>query len=382
MDVNSLDLSSSSEAVLVIDDNEKLLQVVNDLLSKAGLVVVSAKDAREAFRYLEKETPSLILCDIMMPEVSGLEFHEQLSNISHLSAIPFVFLTALSDRKDIIKAKTLGCDDYITKPFDPEDLLAVVQGKLKSYKQRIKAEQEKSSLERKKIIHTLSHEFRTPLVSISSGAELLLYQHDALEDKQIKMLLRSIIRGGRRLEGLVGDFVLMQQIDSGQAKQLYERYKRPRPLMTLVDDALSEFYRKHSENGLAPIEISERDTDTESTEVQVYDLQIVSALERILSNGLKFAGKEKPISIKLKTDSEHASICIRDQGPGLPEKLHNEVFELFQQVNRSYNEQQGAGLGLSIASYFTKINGGELLFSTPEDGIGLEVVVKLPLSTS
>lgn len=378
MDVNSLDLSVSSEQVLVVDDNEKLLQVVKDLLSKAGLSISTARNAREAFRYLEKETPSLILCDIMMPEISGLEFYGQLSNISHLSAIPFIFLTALSEKKDMIKAKSLGCDDYITKPFDPEDLLAVVIGKLKIYRQRLQAEKERNSVERKKIIHTLSHEFRTPLVSISSGAELLLYQHDALEDKQIKMLLRSIIRGGQRLEGLVGDFVLMQQIDSGQAKQLYERYQRPKPLMTLVDDALSEFYRKHAENGLAPIEMFERDSGTEGTEVQVYDLQIVSALERILSNGLKFAGKEKPISIKLKADSKHASICIRDHGPGLPEKLHNEVFELFQQVNRSYNEQQGAGLGLSIASYFTKINGGDLLFSTPENGIGLEVVLKLP----
>lgn len=382
MEVNSLTLFSSSEKVLVVDDNQKLLSVVKDLLSKNGFEVLTAESAREALRQLEQETPGLILCDIMMPEVSGIEFHEQLKNISHLSAIPFVFLTALSDKQDIIKAKALGCDDYITKPFDAENLIAVVQGKLKSYKQRVQAERERSEVERKKIIHTLSHEFRTPLVSISSGAELLLYQHDALQDKQVKMLLRSIIRGGQRLQTLVNDFVLLQQIDSGQAKQLYNSYKRNKPLMTLVDDALSEFYRKNAEHGLAPIELTGQITEAEGREVQVYDLQIISALERILSNGLKFAGKEKPISVRVETDSEYASICIRDQGPGLPEKLHNEVFELFQQVNRSYNEQQGAGLGLSIASYFTKINGGALLFSTPEDGVGLEVVMKLPLNSA
>lgn len=381
MEVVSPPLSVSSEKVLVVDDNQKLLGVVKDLLAKHGYEVVTASGAQDALSYLEEEIPSLILCDIMMPDISGIDFHRQLKHISHLTAVPFVFLSAISDKKDINAVRESGCAAYLTKPFDPEDLLAIVQGKIKLYKERQNAERERADAERKKIVHALSHEFRTPLVSINSGAELLLCQQEGLEEKQVNMLLRSIIRGGQRLQNLVDDFVLLQQIDCGQANKLYQNYKRAKSVGSIINTALIEFRKKNADKGACPIEVVYEDEDLRDTEVTVYDVQVVSAVERILSNGRKFAGKEKTLTLKVDLIGNSIRFRIRDQGPGLPEQLHREVFELFQQVNRTYNEQQGAGLGLSIASYFTKINGGELLFTTPDDGVGLEVEMTLPLET-
>ncbi|MHA1170400.1 MAG: response regulator [Candidatus Hodarchaeales archaeon] len=124
--------------ILVVDDSPDILYNLELTLMLNEYEVVTASDAGEALNILESaDLPDLIISDIMMPEMDGYEFYKKVSANPLWNHIPFIFLTAKASSDDIRFGKMLGVDDYITKPFDDEDLLATVAGKLKRYSKSI-----------------------------------------------------------------------------------------------------------------------------------------------------------------------------------------------------------------------------------------------------
>ncbi|HNT76340.1 MAG TPA: SUMF1/EgtB/PvdO family nonheme iron enzyme [Anaerolineae bacterium] len=119
------------EIILVVDDNPDLVDGVKLTLEMEGFQVLTALSGQEALDILQRITPDLILADIMMPNLDGYELYVRVHNDERWLHVPFIFLTAKTSKEDIRKGKEMGADDYITKPFDPQDLVAVVRGKLK-----------------------------------------------------------------------------------------------------------------------------------------------------------------------------------------------------------------------------------------------------------
>ena len=121
--------------MLVVDDEQVILESVRDVLQVAGFRVVTARDGLEALRVLEAGVPDLILADIMMPRMSGYQFYQRVRRTPEWLWIPFIFLSARAEREDIRLGKELGVEDYLTKPIDAEDLIAVVSGRLDRFRQ-------------------------------------------------------------------------------------------------------------------------------------------------------------------------------------------------------------------------------------------------------
>jgi len=117
--------------ILIVDDNPELINGVKLTLEMEGHQVLSAKHGKEALEVLERITPDLILTDIMMPEMDGYEFYERVHADERWVKIPFIFLTAKTDQADIRRGKEMGVDDYITKPFEPDDIIAAIRGRMK-----------------------------------------------------------------------------------------------------------------------------------------------------------------------------------------------------------------------------------------------------------
>ncbi len=117
--------------ILVIDDNPELVDGVKLSLEMEGYQVLAAANGQEALGVLERITPDLMLADIMMPEMDGYELYERVHQDERWARVPFIFMSAKTDKADIQRGKEMGADDYITKPFDPEDLVAAVRGRLK-----------------------------------------------------------------------------------------------------------------------------------------------------------------------------------------------------------------------------------------------------------
>lgn len=120
----------NKEIILVVDDNPELLDGLKTILEMEGYQALTAINGQDALQILERITPDLILADIMMPKMDGYELYEKVHADERWVQVPFIFLTAKTDQTDIRRGKEMGIDDYITKPFEPEDLLAAIRGRL------------------------------------------------------------------------------------------------------------------------------------------------------------------------------------------------------------------------------------------------------------
>jgi DNA-binding response OmpR family regulator len=123
--------TKTNNSILVVDDQPNLREYVQQALNLAGYQVLTARDGIEALDILQSQPVNLILADIAMPRMNGYQLHERVMENPQWVTIPFVFLTARSQDSDIRYAKELGVDDYLTKPFNRDDLLSIVRGKLR-----------------------------------------------------------------------------------------------------------------------------------------------------------------------------------------------------------------------------------------------------------
>ncbi|MEI7748107.1 MAG: response regulator transcription factor [Chlorobiaceae bacterium] len=133
--------STQTFTLLAIEDDPAYLDNIEVILRMEGFRVLKALGATSALALLQHEIPDLILCDIMMPEMDGYTFFDMLKQDNALAAIPFIFITALDHRNDIRKGMAAGVDDYLTKPFSTEELVAAVYGRL----ERVNALKQKAS---------------------------------------------------------------------------------------------------------------------------------------------------------------------------------------------------------------------------------------------
>lgn len=368
--------SLRSGRVLLVDDNVELLGVVADVLKMNGLDCIMASSAADALETMSIERPDVIVCDVMMPDMNGHEFHQAVSENPDWCMIPFVFLTALSGAEEVRLGKEMGCDDYLAKPFDPDDLVAVVRGKLKRSKIRSDSAEVRFDTYRRRIINTLSHEFRTPLVAINTGTELLLDQHSQLETDRVQYLLESIQRGGQRLQRLVEDFMVIQQIESGVAAANAERYRSRQDLAEIVQHAVEQFQECELNSSFKLELIVEDDCNTC---VDVYEVQVLDIVSRLLSNAAKFGSQEGVANVRVYCKGEMVCVSIRDYGPGMSRDQFFSARETFAQIDRERMEQQGCGLGLTVMHYFAELNNAEVVCESPEEG-GLGVEVRFPRS--
>jgi len=313
-----------------------------------------------------------------MPKMDGYEFHHHVRGKAELSHVPFVFLTALDSEEDLHRGMSSGADEYVTKPFDPRSLLAVVRGKVVRAHGLKHSTEQKYELFRKKVIHTLSHEFRTPLVAINTGTEMLLEQivkeDGNLEAEKVQGLIEAIQRGGHRLERLVTDFMLLQQIEAGVAQRLYNDRK------TIID--AGKLLRSWSESAIEMLEKEGFQTSFEclcdDVQIEVFEPQILDILRRFVSNSIKFKGTRKEVRIFGYMQSERVIFEVRDRGVGFDPSKIQQAIETFGQIDRDRMEQQGGGLGLAISSKYAAINKAKLEFSTrPGGGACVSLVIPM-----
>ncbi|NJM26610.1 MAG: response regulator [Bacteroidia bacterium] len=124
--------------ILLIEDNADVRENTGEILSLANYEVLTANNGKEGVERAQLELPDLIICDIMMPELDGYSVLHILSKNEKTSHIPFIFLTAKTEKSDIRRGMNLGADDYLTKPFDDTDLLNAIEARLKKHEMQSK----------------------------------------------------------------------------------------------------------------------------------------------------------------------------------------------------------------------------------------------------
>ena len=367
----------AGDLILVVEDNTLLLEGIRDLLEVSGYRVLMAGDAVQALALLEHNHPDLIVSDIMMPGMDGYELYEQVRLRPDLLDTPFVFVTARGEKADIRRGKELGADDYITKPFEEEDLLVVVRAKL-ARRQALKQQGEDQFSELKRtIVATLSHEFRTPLTYVINYSEMLGSQGGQIDPDDFRQFMQGIRRGAERLHRLVLDFITLVELETGEAESTYQFRRR------VIDDIspwLRTVVRRQQEAAEARRLRLEIDVPDGLPPVLADEVYLANAIGRLLENAVKFS---KPTSERIRVwavaDGTSLRLSVEDQGVGIRQEELVSLFALFRQIDRPKQEQQGTGSGLAICRGIVEIHGGKVEVDSVY-GVGSTFTIQLPLA--
>ncbi len=360
--------------ILVIEDEVSLLEEILTIMDFEGFEAYGASDGLMGVRLARELQPDLIISDIMMPGLDGYSVLQELQDDPTTSRIPFVFLTAKSDRTQLRYGMELGADDYITKPFTRDELMAAISTRIaKQTAVQQVFEQRLESL-RQSVVLALPHELRTPLTSLVGYAELLMMDSETADASQIETMADAIYTAGERLEHQIQNFLLYAQLDlirlDQQGVKQLRRESLSTPGIIIEETARRTAAGRRRESDLVVV--------TSDAHVQVSGDHLQKIVEELVDNALKFSRPGARVRVAGSANPPTYVISVNDQGRGMsPEQIRNAG--AYVQFDRRLYEQQGTGLGLSIVSRLVDLQGGKLVIrSVPQQGT--EVIVNLPLS--
>ncbi|MBN1259310.1 MAG: response regulator [Anaerolineae bacterium] len=363
--------------ILVVEDHQLLLEAIEDLLKVAGYEVSTAANGNDALELMRRFTPDLILSDITMPKMDGYELYETVRENPEWIRIPFIFLTARGERRDVLKGKALGAEDYIVKPFDTEELLVAIDSRLGRAQAIQRASDQEFEHLKQQILNVLSHELRTPLTYISGYTDLALDDVESLTPDQLQEFLLGIKRGADRLTRLVKDMLLVVQIDTGRAAEEFSLFSTVRDdLGALVRQVVLTYQSRAKESGVTLGVI----LPEHMSPVRVHDEYFCNALGRLIDNAIKFSLKSpKSVTVQVRSNDKWVEVVVIDRGVGIANADLKSIFKRFQQFDRDTMEQQGAGLGLFIAQSLVNLHEGEL-DAVSQPGEGSTFTLRLPVA--
>lgn len=367
----------TAPAILVVEDHEPLLHAIRKVLERAGYLVLTATDGQKGLEIMERVRPDLIVADIMMPNMDGYEFYQAVRARPDGLTIPFIFLTARSDREDILRGKGLGAEDYLTKPFDPEELLVIVRSRLRRAEEVQLATASEFNRLKQQIVTILSHELRTPLTYITGYTELALEELPSLAPEDLQQFLEGIRRGSERLNRLVQDLLTLIRLDTGQAATEFRLLVRPHEnFAEVIQQTVSRYESLAAQHGI----LLEVRVPPELPPVPLCEPFFVDALGRLVDNAIKFSrGKGNQVVVEAGVSGEWVEVSVADNGVGIPPGEIPHLFERFRQIDRDRMEQQGVGLGLAIARELIRLHGGEITVESVY-GVGSRFTIRLPLT--
>jgi len=364
---------TSRSHILLVDDDRAILEGVADLLSLHGYDVMTAASAKSALKVMQQQVPDLVISDIMMPGMDGYAFYEAVRDNPAWTPIPFIFLTARGQPTDVRRGQSLGADAYVTKPFEPEDLLIAVKARLRRARDIQAAAMSDVEKMKKRLITAFSHELRTPLTIIYGYVNMLRDEHGDLPEAEVDTMLESMHRGTQRLVDLVSDLMLMLQLESGVVELEIELGKGRVSLPRIVEKVADRYRRDAQERGVTLT----TEIDPALAELR-FSLYLDDALSRLIDNAIKFSPQGTgAVHVAATRNGGDARIAVTDNGIGIDPAKLQVIFEQFEQLDRDLLEQQGVGLGLSLARRLVDLHRGWIeVVSQP--GKGSTFTIHLP----
>lgn len=368
--------STNQNIILLVDDDPAILEGVADLLTLYGYEVLTAEHGLAALEVMKERPPDLVISDITMPEMDGYAFFDEVRRNPAWIPIPFIFLTARGQTKDIREGHRMGVDAYLTKPFEPEDLIVLVESRLNRVRMIQNVAQDDLDAIKNQLITVFSHELRTPLTYIYGYVNLLQEQHSELNSDEVDSMLDGVRRGAERLVRLVEDLMLMVRLDSGVVAMEVDMRQYPLSVRRIVNEAVT------SKQGLIDTYGVELVTSLpEGLYVSGVNSYLMDAISRIVDNAIKFCRPtDGYVEIVAQANGNNqVTIEVLDNGPGFEPQAIEKAFDRLVQLERDQNEQQGLGLGLAISRELVRLHGGDITAKTHSES-GSSFYITLPLT--
>lgn len=356
-------------SVLIVDDEPDNFDVIETLLLEWDCQLYYAASGQDAIASLDTYNPDLILLDVMMPGIDGIEVCRQIKAMPKWQTVPIVMVTALSAKSDLAHCLSAGADDFISKPVNAVELRARVHSMLR-IKQQYDNIQAFSQLQentinvlqgtlnelRGNLASSLSHELNTPLNGILGIIGLLETDLEEMDVAEIREMLDMADRSARRLEQLTKKFLIYLELELFASRQ------------TALESEQTQF----STSAIEPVLISRaravnRSDDLifviEEAELALSQRHLSIVLQELVDNALKFSAPDTPVKVSSRVAGEMLNISVHDAGRGMREEQIDKI-GAFMQFERKTYEQQGMGMGLKVVKKIVELAGGQFSISS------------------
>jgi len=345
---------SDAASVLVVDDTIDNLRLLSDLLGQQGYEVRAVTNGRQALQAVEHDPPDLILLDVTMPEIDGFEVCRRLRATERSKDVPIIFLTALTDTADKVRAFDAGGVDYITKPFQFDEVLARVrthlalrhaQTALADSYERLRA----LELLRDDLVRMIVHDMRSPLATLLINLDLLKGAAAPLGEES-RQDLQTAVESAQVLNRMANDLLDVSRLEEG--KMPIERGMWD--LTQMACDVRATLQALDRER---PIDI-ESDGPVQAT----CDGALVRrVMENLVGNGIRHTPAGSRLRISIANRDGGVRVAVHDEGRGVPVEAREKIFEKFGTLaarhERSYHS---VGLGLAFCKLAVEAQGGTI----------------------
>lgn len=365
----------SAYKVLVVDDVPANVLLLKVMLEQEGFLVEMASGGSEAIDCLRKEKIDLILLDVLMPGISGFELAKQLRNQEEWKNIPIIFLTALDTPADVVTGFQSGGYDFISKPFNKEELLVRVKHQLSmaAAKKTIirQTEELRHTVEgRDRLYSVIAHDLRAPMSSLKMilNALTLLVEKERVSPDCVEML-QNANDISEELFSLLDNLLKWSRSQLGRMQAIPQVINLPELTQGLIDVYASVAMVKQVSISLE---------SPSQAEVMVDIDMIKTVIRNLLSNAVKYSYPGGAIRVTIETSGDEVVLNVRDQGCGISKENQTKLLDSSTHYT-SYGtaSEEGSGLGLLLVLEFLKYNSGRLYFES-EEGKGACFGFSLP----
>lgn len=368
-------INRSDYKILIVDDVVSNVLLLKILLTKEQFGICTASNGRECIEKAKSEHPDLILLDVMMPELSGFETAVILKEDPDTADIPIIFLTALNTPADLVQGFKVGANDFLTKPFNKEELIMRVMQQISLVVARRIIVRQNEELKntisnRDKMYSVIAHDLRSPMASIRMVLNLFV---NTVSPEMIGPELFSLIdkanKESEETHGLLDNLLKWTKSQTGRLNVVYQDFELNDVIPGVVDIFIMIAETKHIRLNC--------DLGSERLAVCADNDMLKTVLRNFISNAIKFSHEDSTIDITLKHEGDNACISVRDHGVGIsPERLSG----LFKDGESTCgtNNEEGSGLGLLLCKDFAVKNGGDVMVeSTLGEGSTFSVYIPL-----
>ena len=349
-------INRSDYKILIVDDVVSNVLLLKILLTNEKFQVCTASNGNMCIELAKSEHPDLILLDVMMPDLNGFDPAVILKKDPETQEIPIIFLTALNNPSDLVKGFQVGANDFLTKPFNKEELVMRVmhQIQLVAAKRIIVKQNEelkRTISNRDKMYSVIAHDLRSPMASIRMVLNLAVnvVSRDIVGD-EIFELLDKANRESEETHDLLDNLLKWTKSQTGRLSVVYQDLDLDDIVPGVVD-----IFKVIAE--MKKIDLKYLPAD-EKLIVHADNDMIKTIIRNFLSNAVKFTPEGKAVEVFYKREGDFARISVRDYGVGIsPERVES----IFHTGETTYGTggEEGSGLGLQLCQDFARKNGGD-----------------------
>ncbi|MDD4609320.1 MAG: response regulator [Bacteroidaceae bacterium] len=375
-----MNFNPSEYKILIVDDVSTNILLLKVMLSNEKFNVVTANSGLAAIESVKTEHPDLILLDVMMPGMNGFEVARVLKSEEATKDIPIIFITALNSPEDIVKGFKIGANDFVSKPFNKDELLIRVKHQLSLIAAKRTILQKTEELEltieaRDKLYSVIAHDLRSPMSSIKMVLNMLLLsiKPETIGQEEFEML-SDCNQTIEDVFGLLDNLLRWTKTQVGRLHVAFQNFD----VIALTEGVkqVSTMVAKAKNIQL----VLDKSDDLTTLNVCADADMVQTVLRNFISNAIKFSEEGSSIIIRIKSEGEKAVLSVQDAGCGIPEEgqaklLHtNTHFSTF-----GTKKEQGSGLGLLLCKDFVEKNNGEMWFESTV-GVGSTFYFSLALA--